>query len=635
MQRILKVLMETEYFYFGEKYYFCLLRPYHVLSELRHLILNELPLDDIKIPLKTYNKDDVTEFMDDFKSEEQEKLLEIKQEIINYLEKNKFKIDLERKIEIFSFWMYYLAGSNYFIWKKNKEEIIINKFNKNIKAQTNSMEITSQIAKSIMYELDDFSRCFDYKPKLEKQAKQVNSIYDEMVYQSDIITRAICSQYTNNVKLLVENGLKLENVKYEHKILKSPLHWAYFCDNIEIFSYLVDHGCQVDLNDEIFYNRNYKKNFKFALMFYLIREKIMHKNDFLYKQINFDRMDFMEFNLYEYLNEKQTVGMFESLNEIGFDFMEKSIFINYMLLEEIIAYDAIEIQNSTCSQLFPCLCQKGINLEIIKYITNEFKEQCESEDIFDDEIAKALLHITFFYATNLYGDFYYQKLKLRSIDLLNILKSLFPLLNKRSASKFQLLFTTMKRNMCLYGFSDLFAKTDLRICFAELEDMNKYLFSMINFEILDIFVRFNFFSVENYLKLFEDLIKFRVNLDQLAPKACCLIIYLLNNSLLDSKKILDEVEGHIMSKKNFVDAGYHPIITKESRDYCENKIIKVYSYEIKKVKSLLFWAKQAVRSSIGFITNHKLETLNLSKEYRNLILKTDKLREDEFNEIFL
>jgi hypothetical protein len=165
--------------------------------------------------------------------------------------------------------------------------------------------------------------------------------------------------------------------------------------------------------------------------------------------------------------------------------------------------------------------------------------------------------------------------------------------------------------------------------------MNKYLFSMINFEILDIFVRFNFFSVENYLKLFEDLIKFRVNLDQLAPKACCLIIYILNNSLLDSKKILDAVEGYIMSQKNFVDAGYHPIITKESRDYCENKIIKVYSYEIKKVKSLLFWAKQAVRSSIGFITNDKLERLNLSKEYRNLIFLTDKLREDEFNEIFL
>jgi signal recognition particle GTPase len=67
-----------------------------------------------------------------------------------------------------------------------------------------------------------------------------------------------------------------------------------------------------------------------------------------------------------------------------------------MLLEEILAYDSIEIKNSTCSQLFPCLCQKGINPEIIKYIINEFKEKCESEDIFDEEIAKALLNITFF-----------------------------------------------------------------------------------------------------------------------------------------------------------------------------------------------------------------------------------------------
>ena len=68
--------------------------------------------------------------------------------------------------------------------------------------------------------MDDFSGCFSYKPKLEKQENEVNSIYDEMVYQPDIITRAICSQYTNNVKLLVENGFKLENVKYDHKILK-------------------------------------------------------------------------------------------------------------------------------------------------------------------------------------------------------------------------------------------------------------------------------------------------------------------------------------------------------------------------------------------------------------------------------
>jgi hypothetical protein len=68
----------------------------------------------------------------------------------------------------------------------------------------------------------------------------------------------------------------------------------------------MEHGCQIDLNDEVFYNRSYKKNFKFALIFYLIRENIMPKSDFLYKQLNFDRMDFMEFNFYEYLNEMKS-----------------------------------------------------------------------------------------------------------------------------------------------------------------------------------------------------------------------------------------------------------------------------------------------------------------------------------------
>ena len=629
--------MATEYFYFGEKYYFCLLRPYHILSELKHLVLNNLPLDDIKAPIKAYNKDDFAEFMDDFKSEEQDKLFEIKKEITSYLEKNKFKMSLERKLEIFSFWMYYLAGSNYFIWKTNKEEILDNKFNKNIRSETNSMEKTSQTAKSILYELDDFTRCFNYRPKLEKQEHEVNSIYEEMVYQPDIITRAICSQYINNVKLLVENGFKLENIKYDHKILKSPLHWAYFCDNIKIFNYLMEHGCQIDLNDEIFFNRKYKKKFKFALIFYLIREKTMHKSDFLYKQLNFDRMDFMEFNFYEYLTEKQTTHMFESLNEIGFDFKIKSIFLNYTLLLDIKEYDELEIKNSTCSQLFPCLCQKGIKPEIIKYILNEFKQQCECEDVFEDEFAKALLHTTFFYATNLYGypSYLIPKLKLRSVDLLNILNSLFPLLNESSITKFQILFTNMKKVMCICGIADLLANdNDSRNYIVESKDINNYLFNMIDFKILDIFVSYNLFSLKNYSNLFESLLNYRVYLKQLAPKACCFIIYYLNNNLSDSEKILNAVKSSIFRMRDFVDGGYHPIITKEARDYCEDKIVKVYSYEIKKTKSLLYWAKQAIRSSIGVITSDKLEKLNLSFNLKNLILKTDKLEQDKFYEIF-
>ena len=188
-----------------------------------------------------------------------------------------------------------------------------------------------------------------------------------------------------------------------------------------------------------------------------------------------------------------------------------------------------------------------------------------------------------------------------------------------------MLFTHKKRSICLYGLADLLANKDFRDFFPELENINKYLFSMVDFEILDVFVRFNFFSLENYLKLFENLISFRVNMNQTASKACCFIIYYLNNNLLDAENILDAAIGH------FVNVGYHPEITREHRDYCENKILKVYSYEIKKMKSLVYWAKQAVRSSIGAITNDKLEKLNLPTELRNLILETYKLEENKFN----
>ena len=65
---------------------------------MKHLVLNNLPLDDIKTPIKAYNKDDFTQFMDDFKSEEQEKLFEIKKEITSYLEKKQIQNELGTKI---------------------------------------------------------------------------------------------------------------------------------------------------------------------------------------------------------------------------------------------------------------------------------------------------------------------------------------------------------------------------------------------------------------------------------------------------------------------------------------------------------------------------------------------------------
>ena len=91
------------YYYFQQKYYFCLLRPSYFLSQLENVILNNLPTNSIKIPIKKLNKYDAEEFIQDFNREE----LSISMKVMDkYLEKNKFKLRKERKIEIFSIWFY-------------------------------------------------------------------------------------------------------------------------------------------------------------------------------------------------------------------------------------------------------------------------------------------------------------------------------------------------------------------------------------------------------------------------------------------------------------------------------------------------------------------------------------------------
>ena len=103
------------YYYFQQKYYFCLLRPSYFLSQLENVILNNLPTNSIKIPIKKFNKYDAEEFIQDFNREELSISMKVMDNIIKYLEKNKFKLSKERKIEIFSIWFYWLSGTNYTI----------------------------------------------------------------------------------------------------------------------------------------------------------------------------------------------------------------------------------------------------------------------------------------------------------------------------------------------------------------------------------------------------------------------------------------------------------------------------------------------------------------------------------------
>ena len=191
--------------------------------------------------------------MSEFSVEEIKKSTVIFQNIISYLETNKFKISKERKIEIFQIWFYYLAGCDYHIWNHFKKTWRVQSISINIDMV--SIRNLYSHATSILYELNDLSCCFLYKLKVQSGLNK-SSIYDEMVYQTDIINRAICSQHVDNLRFLIESGLKFNQLEFNNENKsKSLLHLAFYCDNVNMFLYLLKLGCKVDLNDEIFYNK--------------------------------------------------------------------------------------------------------------------------------------------------------------------------------------------------------------------------------------------------------------------------------------------------------------------------------------------------------------------------------------------
>ena len=173
-----------------------------------------------------------------------------------------------------------------------------------------------ETARSILYEVDELDCCYNYEnTEFDFNAdKLTSSILEEMYIQPDILCRAICSNSIDNLRLLAENGYNLVK-HYKHPKFKSSLHWAYYCDNLEIFNYLLESGCSINEND-IFYDPEHKKNFKFALYLHFYKEK----REEIYKSLKFDDLFYLtNYNLYEhYRNGDDIINLFESLFKIGF-----------------------------------------------------------------------------------------------------------------------------------------------------------------------------------------------------------------------------------------------------------------------------------------------------------------------------
>jgi len=331
--------------------------------------------------------------------------------IINHLEKNKYKLKIERKIEIFEYWFYMLSISHY------RAYTMLN-FNVTKKEKYNvySFENLFEKAKSILYELPSLNVCFNYKAVFDylKDSNSIHEIEEDLIRQPDILTRLICSKSSTNLNLLFEHGYKLDaSVIYNHKYLKSPIHWAFFSNNLQMFDYLISNGFQIDEND-IFYAPTFKKNFKFCLYLHFLRNKAKHNGEFLYKQLELnDSQAIGSFNIYEKYSLEQIIEIFESIFAIGFDFMVKGDAINYLFIEKLDFHYKY-------TQLAFCIGQNYINSSILGYMIDKCIQNYGYAKV-QQELADSLKHCLMFHV--------FSGLLLSSKYLIEILEFILPNLN--------------------------------------------------------------------------------------------------------------------------------------------------------------------------------------------------------------
>ena len=603
-----------DYYYYTEKYCNCLLRPSFFLAQLETIVINNLPIDTIQIPFKKLNKEDPSEFLQDFTKDEADKAFKILQSILNYLTKSMFKISKERKVEIFRLWFFWIAGSNYFIWKKLAIVRYRDNFRK-INVTFGSIEALFEHAYSILYEQDDLSCLFDYNPSIE-------SLKEDIVYHPDILARAIASQSIKNITFLIDKGMTLDKLEDRGKRL---LHLAFNCNNIEIFEYLIQNGCEIDLNDDVFYNSEHKKDFKFAMFLYFFREKTKINDKYAYEMLKFHPIELMPFRLYDHFNEEKLIAIFESLFDIGFDFNEISIII--VNVSEHYEFNPKYFDNSKFTQLMPCIYQKGIKPKLIKYFVNKFHQKMGYEKL-QEEMVKILFHGLVYCQFSLIcfpNAFYFE-------DLIQIYYCLLPLLNPTSLNKLKILFE-MDKKYIVYAHIHFYKIMRFNQQLKKGSSVFEYFFDMNSFKLLDMLVVYDLFYSKDYemivLKLIINTLDIVPDLNKQLKIICCMIFYFLKNGLLNVETILNIVEIFSNGKILF--------LNKEALIYIEEKI-KLICYHKEKENTLLTLSKRVIRNLIKNFSHHQkieiLSGLNIPKDLISFIFKTEKINEFEFNKIY-
>ena len=537
---------------------------------------------------------------------------------------NKFKMDLNRKIEIFKIWFYWISGSNYFYWKFAKlqnEEIM-----REIDIGMYSFRDLHEIARSVLYELENLTCCYTYKETNFKDNRM--SIEDDMCWQPDILTRSVCSKYLDNVKVIVENGINLENA-YPHKELKSALHWAFYADNIKIFKCLIKNGCFLNEND-IFYDPKYKKNFRFSILLYVLKNKSKFKNfDYFFENLKFDDFHFMyKQNIYEHLNEQDIVEMYEDMFEFGFNINEKLLVIShYKYIFHF--YLSKGLNDFMYSQLFVCIYQNGIKPNLINYLVGKYAS-IYGMDAARNEIVQIISLSESTYHLNLY---FYMEVELRTSNLIMILKILFPYLNRSSIIDLRQTLNKPFRNFANFHFMFYFNDTVSPLIENESNTKN-YLFRRKYFQIFNILIKYCAFKETCfddtlyfiYLATFDfhqemDNQNFKKSLEFFV----LYVLYFIENGILNTDYILNWVNNKIIDNSS-ISTDKQLFISKLVGLICEK-----YN---KTPKRLIKLCRQKIRNTIQIITDEDINKLDLPKELNSYLKNTILLNENYFHSYY-
>lgn len=589
-------------------------------NELENAIVQGKSLNTMKLPIISFDKHNKIEYAKQYDLDELKQIDEKYKRIIDHLEKNKYKIAKEKKIEIFGKWLYWISAANYNAWTDN----LCNK-EKRIYKEIFSFNYLHKTARSVLYEVDSLKSCYDYyNAEFELNAGTITgSILEEMYNQPDILCRAICSSSIENVKLLADNGYNLVK-HYKHPKLKTSLHWAYYCDNLEIFKYLIENGCTFDEND-IFYDPNHRKNFKFALYLHFYQEK---RQD-VYKSIQFDKYQVLTgYKLYEHFqNKNDIINLYENMFKLGFSLCLNTEVLNELLFRKDNVYINV-------TQYAICVCQANTSLFTIKYLKNKFINECKSDELMQDYLVNLIKHIIFLYCTSLNKDIYKKcnTHKISSSGLIKILSEVLPLLNKNSILTLNLFENTEVFILDIFSLLiSTFRFEDKTILVEGSNEYSSYFYDRKSFKIIDLIISFNLLPSEYYFDyiIYEilDSRNFIENCDSAIEILALYYLYLLNNKYISSESL-------ISSLKKVYHISLFDIIGPDIARLLMDTINSVINFNISLSESLVNLAKNEIRNSIQYISNDILSKLDLTIDALNEIRRTSKVSKESFYKFY-